>query len=185
MNVEKSSAVPVMIALLAISSIYSSGVKAEQGCPDGFVPNAAPTGIPGQNQCIPGPPQGYGSGNGYSSGASHHDGHGAFAFDPAAMAVGASDIQTAFARSWQAKWSALRSCKKNGGTDCKIIATFENECAAAVLGATDSSNAKVTIYVGKGQSIDDAQGDAEQRCKAAGSPVCKAAYSDCAMPWQD
>ena len=166
--------------LLVCSLLLGFGTAyAEQGCPEGFTPNAA--GTPGM-QCIP--IGGLGSSS-YQGGANSYDGYGAFAFDAEAMKVGASDSQDLFGSAWQAKRSALKSCKSNGGTACKIIATFKNECAATVLGAADSSGDKVAIYVGKGRGADDAKIDAQQQCEASGSPTCVAAYQDCATRWHD
>lgn len=172
------------LLLLSGLLLLGTGAYAEQGCPDGMIPNAAPAGTPGANQCIPTPSAGTGSW-GYQE--THtpwtYNGHGAFAFDAKGKNIGVSDPQGHFAFVWEAKRSAVKSCKQNGGSDCKVIATFKNECAVSMLGASDSRGSEVAIYVGKGETVDAAKDDAQTRCNASGSPVCEPAYSDCAERW--
>ncbi|WP_242109771.1 DUF4189 domain-containing protein [Luteimonas aquatica] len=172
-----------LIGLLALACalLFSGSASAEQGCPDGFMPNAA--GTPGQ-PCVPGRMQTWGGGE-EPAAPSSYNGYGAYAFDEANLKVGVSDAKTSHGSSGQAKRSALKSCKQNGGTQCKIIATFKNECAVTVLGATDASGAKVAIYVGKGGNVEAAQENAKAQCGAAGSPMCEPAYADCVTPWQE
>lgn len=169
---------------LLLGLLVAGPVAAEQGCPDGMIPNAAPAGTPGANQCIPIPSAGGGA---WDYPVDHtswtYNGHGAFAFDAKGKNIGVSDPKGFFAFVSEAKRSAMKSCKQNGGGDCKIIATYKNECAVSVLGATDSRGREATIYVGKGATESDARGDGQSRCKASGSPVCKLAYSHCAQRW--
>lgn len=165
--------------------LLATQAQAEQGCPEGFVPN--PTWTQGQQQCIPGPSGGSGEPTSWSYEQTNtpwtYNGHGAFAFDAKGKNIGVSDPEGHFAFVWEAKRSAVKSCKQNGGSNCKVIATFKNECAVSMLGATNSRGNEVAIYVGKGATVDAAKDDAQTRCKASGSPICEPAYSDCAERW--
>jgi hypothetical protein len=149
-------------------------------CPAGMIAN--PIGAGGQSECVPGVNhQNWGSSG--SGSVSYYDGYGAFTFDAENVKVGVSDPKTSFGSKGQAKRSAMKSCKDNGGKKCKVIDTFMNECAVTLLGATDSTAGTLAIYVGKGKEVDDAKKDAEAQCKASGSPVCQPAYADCVSPW--
>lgn len=158
---------------------------AEDGCPDGMRPNPTPTGTPGANQCVPGS-----SGGGWPPvdstprGPKVYNGYGALAFAQTSVAVGASDKQDLFGSKRQAERSALKSCKANGGTDCKIVLSFVNECAVAVLGA-DAGGSRIAIYAGTGKDVADAKRQAEAQCKSKGSPMCKPAYANCVEQWND
>lgn len=177
------------LATAAMSLLLLLGIagaaSAENGCPDGMRPNPTPTGTPGANQCVPGP-----SGGGWPPvdntppEPKSYNGYGALAFAQTSVAVGASDKKDLFGSRRQAERSALKSCKANGGTDCKIVLSFVNECAVAVLGA-DASGSKIAIYAGTGKEVVDAKNQAEAQCKAQGSPMCKPVYSNCVERWKD
>lgn len=166
-------------AFLLLVSFAGEG-SAEQGCGDGYVPTTTPTGV----QCMPIPGL-YRSGAGPEPAESTvYDGYGAFAFDAKGLKVGVSDPDELIGSEWRAKRSAIKSCKSNGGNDCKVIAVFKSECAVSMIGAVDSSGGDVTVYIGKGATISEAKDDAQKRCEGSGSPMCEAAYADCVERWR-
>ncbi|MGO1069119.1 DUF4189 domain-containing protein [Lysobacter sp. CA199] len=167
------------LALISLAVLCFSGEAT--ACPAGMIAN--PIGAGGQAECVPGVNhQNWGRGSG-SGTISYYDGYGAFSFDAENVKVGVSDPLDSFGSKGQAKRSAMKSCKQNGGKKCKVIDTFMNQCAVTLLGATDSGGGTLAIYVGKGKEVADAKKDAEAQCKTSGSPICQPAYADCVSPW--
>lgn len=153
-------------------------------CPAGMITN--PIGAGGQAECVPGSNyQNWGSAGGGGSSATVYDGYGAFALDEQSLKLGVSDPKDLFRNERQAKRSALKSCKENGGVDCKVVLTFVNECAVTMFGATDSSGSKLAIYTGKGVDTEHAGNEALAKCKATGSPMCEPGQSDCVERWRN
>ena len=177
-NSRLNSACPLFALILCFISV------ATNACPQGMIPN--PIGAGGQAECIPGSNyQNWGSAGGGGSSATVYDGYGAFALDEQSLKLGVSDPKDLFRNERQAKRSALKSCKENGGVDCKIVLTFVNECAVTMFGATDSSGSKLAIYTGKGVDTEHAGNEALAKCKATGSPMCEPGQSDCVERWRN
>ncbi|WP_206410492.1 DUF4189 domain-containing protein [Lysobacter enzymogenes] len=173
-----NSACPLFALALCFVSVSTSA------CPQGMITN--PIGAGGQSECIPGSNyQNWGGGNSGGSSATVYNGYGAFALDEQSLKLGVSDPKDLFRNERQAKRSALKSCKANGGVDCKIVLTFVNECAVTMFGATDSSGSKLAIYTGKGVDIEHAGNEALAKCKATGSPMCEPGQSDCVERWRN
>lgn len=177
----RNSSLPALTAsVLALALCFSATAHA---CPSGTIIN--PLGAGGQSECVPGSNyQDWGSGSSGSS-STVYNGYGAFAFDEQSLKIGASDSKDLFRSERQAKKSALKSCKDNGGTDCKIILTFVNECAVTMFGATDSSGTKLRVYVATGEDVAHAGDKAKAECEATGSPMCEPGYSDCVERWRN
>lgn len=168
--------------LFALTLFFTS--SAIYACPQGMIVN--PIGAGGQSECIPGSNyQNWGSGSSGGSSGTAYNGYGAFAIDEGSLKLGVSDPKDLFRNERQAKRSALKNCKDNGGADCKIVLTFVNECAVTMFGATDSSGSKLAIYTGKGEDTEHAGNEALAKCKAAGSPMCEPGQSDCVERWNN
>ena len=122
-----------LLFLLAMLHLGAPGLaQAEQGSPDGFMPNAA--GTPGQ-QCVPIPgqtrPQG---GTGAQSAPDQPrwtTRWGAIAYDPPSGSVGIAADKTSKAKAEQA---ALEHCASKGGKSCETNITYYNQCVAVVYG---------------------------------------------------
>ncbi|BAV97709.1 conserved hypothetical protein [Lysobacter enzymogenes] len=171
-------------ALLSLALVCGFFATSANACPQGMIPN--PIGAGGQAECVPGSNyQNWGSAGGGGSSATVYDGYGAFALDEQSLKLGVSDPKDLFRNERQAKRSALKSCKENGGVDCKIVLTFVNECAVTMFGATDSSGSKLAIYTGKGVDTEHAGNEALAKCKATGSPMCEPGQSDCVERWRN
>ncbi|PTN49383.1 hypothetical protein DAI43_23885, partial [Achromobacter xylosoxidans] len=115
-----------LLAILYLGVAVSA--QAEQGCPDGFMPNAA--GTPGQ-QCVPIPglsrPQG---GTGAQTAPDQPrwtTRWGAIAYDPPSGSVGIAADKTSKVKAEQA---ALEHCASKGGKGCKTNITYYNQCVA-------------------------------------------------------
>lgn len=171
-----------ILPLFALALFFASA--AANACPQGMIIN--PIGAGGQSECIPGSNyQNWGGGGSGGSSPTVYDGYGAFALDEQSLKLGISDPEDLFRNERQAKRSALKSCKENGGVDCKVVLTFVNECAVTMFGATDSSGSKLAIYTGKGVDTEHAGNEAMAKCKATGSPMCEPGQSDCVERWRN
>ena len=127
---------------VSLSLIFASGwARAEQGCPDGFTPNAA--GTPGM-QCIPIGGQtrpGYGSGGYPTSSPDRWEKRwGAFTSDSVTGKVG---VSSGVVTKRKAEKEAVQDCRTRGGSKCEVLLTFNNQCGAIASG----DNAKGGAYV--------------------------------------
>lgn len=164
------------LLLLCGLLLFGAEAYAEQGCPDGFTPNAAPTGTPGANQCVPIP--GYG---GPSSGPQVPqerwiNRYGAIAYDPDTGKVGVANDMTS---KRKAASTAIGQCRSKGGQACKVNIDYFNQCAAFVYGGLG----EVVDYASStGGSQGEAENRALTRCKTAAGVECKIFYSACSYP---
>ncbi|UHQ23839.1 DUF4189 domain-containing protein [Lysobacter sp. 5GHs7-4] len=111
--------------LLVLASMLALArpAAAEDGCPAGFIPNAA--GTPNV-QCIPA------GGSGYSGPFETWERRwGAFTSD---VVTGKIGVATAMTSKRKAEKEAMRDCQVRGGTQCKLLLTFTNQCAAIASG---------------------------------------------------
>jgi hypothetical protein len=72
-----------------------------------------------------------------------------------------------------AKNGALGDCGRNGASNCKIMLTYYNQCAAVAFGAGFSS-------MQSDASLDKAKDTALSRCEAKGAS-CKIVYTGCSV----
>lgn len=131
--------------------------------------------------------------------------YGAFAYAPQTGAIGHSNdprwqrpsqpdglatVEHISKRS--AERAALDRCAENGGgKSCKIIANYQNECAAFMIGTGTPGAASTAasagagelsggrVHVGRGASKIDAQRASQALCSAQ-SAQCAPAWADCA-----
>jgi len=161
--------------LLAMLFLVVSAVHAEGGCPPGFEPSGvAPSPqdpvacrpIPSYNQQqtqqqAPPPP-------------SWISQWGAVATDAIKGSLGTA---TNLPSKNSAEQVALADCQSNGGLQCKINVSYDNECAVLVVGATGYNvSANVTL--------DKAIQHAMKVCGADGDKTCQVYYSACSLPVQ-
>lgn len=149
--------------------------KAEQGCPEGFTPNAA--GTPG-TQCIPIGGQtrpGEGSGGVVTPPPIWAKRWGAIASDSSG-AIGVSSGQTSRKKALKA---AIDHCRSKGGTDCSVALEYHDQCAAVAWGGEGGSS-RTMFSSAANQS--EAEGRALDNCKQTVGEVCKVFYSGCSYP---
>lgn len=75
----------------------------------------------------------------------------------------------------KARKGALQECKKRGGGECSVVATYSSQCAAIV--AND-----IASYRGYAASEDGAIADAEMKCSKSSISGCHVFYSGCSLP---
>ncbi|NUO74950.1 MAG: DUF4189 domain-containing protein [Lysobacter sp.] len=163
----------VVHSIILAALLVSKAVMAEQGCPDGFMPN--PSWTQGQQQCIqgqmsdPGPlvPQ-----------ATWERRWGAFTSDAETGKVG---VATAMATKRKAEKEALRDCQARGGAQCKVLLAFTNQCAAIAWGKESTGTTAISAVGGVNSMV--AKSAALQECgKRAGS--CEIFLTECSYAEQ-
>lgn len=158
------------LVFVAFLSVLSSAAVA-QGCPNG-IPAA---GNPG---CIP-PDQSnspyYQSGSsGQNVPAAHwEDRWGAIAIDDrdGGVGLGAAEMM---ATERKAKKAALGECRAKGGTSCRVILAYYNQCGVVVAGDAGWNSTSAG-------SVDEATKRSFEKCKKSGLKNCKAYYSNCSL----
>ncbi|ALN58159.1 hypothetical protein GLE_2811 [Lysobacter enzymogenes] len=163
---------------VALAGVLLTGLcthaKAEQGCPDGFTPNPAPTGTPGATQCIP-----IGSFGGSLEYSGWNNSYGAVFFDAEKGLVGIGEGQKNRRR---ARKEALQHCQSKGGTDCKEVLWYSNGCAAVVWGPSKSGQG-FTMETRSQATLGAAVASAKQACAPnSASGECEVFYSGCSEP---
>jgi hypothetical protein len=161
-----------MLALFSGSAAF-----AEQGCADGFIPNPAPGGTPGQNQCVPIPGQNRGSANG-NGGAEVRWARrwGAFAADSAASKVG---LSTGMASKSKAEKAAQEHCRSKGGVQCKTLLAYYDQCGAVAWGPMQ--NGRGDLVAANAPRKKEAEQLALQDCSRT-SDTCEIFFSECSYP---
>jgi len=74
----------------------------------------------------------------------------------------------------KAKQAALETCKKNGGTNCRVDISYYNQCAVLVTGDSMYSTAR-------GATVEEAEKLGFSKCRNA-DVNCRVYYSDCSLP---
>ncbi|UZW63073.1 DUF4189 domain-containing protein [Lysobacter enzymogenes] len=153
-------------ALTAIFAIACVGTaKAEQGCPDNFMPN--PNWTQGQAQCIPGPPSQGGVGTQpQPEPVIWAKRWGAIAIDSASGKMGAV---TDMPSKRKAVSAALDRCRSHGGADCKISLEYNNQCAASAWGEGNGG----TFVSFRGPTKNDAVSGALNQCGKDSGSTCE------------
>ncbi|UNP27441.1 DUF4189 domain-containing protein [Lysobacter gummosus] len=165
-------------SLMLVAVVFAGSVsvaQAEQGCADGFIPNAAPTGTPGQNQCVPIPGL---SRPGTPSAPTPQWAKrwGAIAYDPTTGKVGVASDMTSKRKAVN---GALAHCRSKGGTACAINIDYSNQCAAIVYGGGGEI---VKSAAASAATTDEAEGLALKNCREAAGVECQVFYSGCSYP---
>lgn len=153
--------------ILAFGLAAVGSVSAEQGCPDGFIPNAA--GTPGA-QCVPGRAPDWGDGSPQAPRAYWQKRWGAISFDADAGKFGASN---AMASKRKAEKAAIDHCESKGASNCKVVLIYNNQCGAMAFGDGN-------LTVANAPTQGEADASAMDGCAAkVGRGKCKIYYSDC------
>lgn len=150
------------LALLLL--LLAGAANAEQGCPDGFVPNAAGTpGVP----CVPGSAPNWGD-QPQQPIVRWAARWGAFAGDSESGKIGqASGMPT----KRKAEKQAIAHCRSKGGSNCKVELTYSNQCGVVAYGGGYMNTASAA-------TVDEASQIALRRCND-NSSSCKIYFSDC------
>ena len=105
------------------------------------------------------------------------DAHGAIAF----AQIG-QDLAVAYGVAWdypsrdEAQEAAVNACLDGGGSDCTVLAWFQNACGALAVD-------QYGMAQGKGaRSLEQAEARALQTCEAAGGVGCAVVGSQCVSP---
>jgi len=167
------------LLFLALSMCCGTAA-AEQGCPDGFTPNAAPVGTAGQNQCIPIPglsrPN---SGGGNYGPSGWKNAWGSIFFDSENAIVGIGEGEKNRSR---ARKAALEHCKSKGGKDCKEVLSYRNQCAAVVWGPSPTGQGFVMDTM-TADTFAAAAVSAKEQCEPrSATGKCEIFYSGCSEP---
>lgn len=158
-----------------ISTASVTVAHAEQGCPDGFMPN--PVWTQGQQYCIP---SGTPSGSGYAAPQPSEPRWakrwGAIAYDPDTGKVGvANDMKS----KRKAVSFALDSCRSKGGRACAVNIDYSNQCAVFVYGGEGEY---VSHASSSAATEEEAAGRALSTCKQSAGVDCQVFYSGCTYP---
>ena len=105
------------------------------------------------------------------------DAHGAIAFDQIGQ-----DLAVAYGVAWDypsrddAQEAAVNACRDGGGSDCTVLAWFQNACGALAVD-------QYGMAQGKGaRSLEQAEARALRTCEAAGGVGCAVVGSQCVSP---
>lgn len=144
------------------------GVSAEGGtCPDGYYP----IGGQGLQGCAPFPGGSGGDNAPRDPGPQWATRWGAIAVDGTSSRLGGSEKHTSKRRAQKA---ALADCKKNGGTKCKGVIAYYNQCGVLAWG-NDWYQAH------SGATTDAATAGALASC-SKNTSNCKVFYTGCSYP---
>lgn len=163
-------------ALISLLLLCTGLVHAEGGCPPGMIP-ASGTDI---NSCVPIPPGYYGNQQQVQPQLppppppQWATRWGAIATDAKRGALGAV---TNLPSQSEAADAAIAACQSKGGSDCKIQITYDNECAAMVVGDK-------IFDVTADTTVDKAVQAGMNSCSAANDHTCRVYYSACSLPVQ-
>ncbi|MDR6094654.1 DUF4189 domain-containing protein [Stenotrophomonas sp. SORGH_AS_0321] len=75
---------------------------------------------------------------------------------------------------------AMAKCRRNGATDCKVMAEYSNQCVAWVV--PDGGDATALGGLGEGATPELALKKAQSYCENRAGNGCKVAYSACSLP---
>lgn len=153
-------------------SVFASSVRAEQGCPDGFVPN--PTWAQGQQQCIPGSANtNYDAGSYSTPGASRWKSKwGSIALDAVSGMTGVAGSRPSRKK---AEKDSIDMCRKKGGKDCRVQISYANQCGVIAWGNQRTATANAP-------TVEEASSQALAICKEAAGTECEIFFSDCSLP---
>ncbi|QCW26612.1 DUF4189 domain-containing protein [Lysobacter enzymogenes] len=159
--------------ILSAAFLVSGTAFAEQGCPDGFMPN--PSWTQGQQQCIQGQMPDSGP---LVPQSTWERRWGAFTSD---VETGKIGVATAMTTKRKAEKEALRDCQARGGAQCKVLLAFTNQCAAIAWGKESTGTAAISAVGGVNSAV--AKSAALQECgKRAGS--CEIFLTECSFAEQ-
>lgn len=153
-------------ALLSVAYLLvASPVCFAQQCPQGLagMPNCLPPDHPSHPNAWANSPR---------QPAAHFEGRAA----AVAMGKAASGFSSSgpMATRRIAERAALRQCRERGGVDCKLILSYQNQCAALVWGLHYRAGASAP-------TVDEAVAMADKEC-ARQTEDCRVFFSGCSYP---
>lgn len=147
--------------------LSAANVGAEHNCPNGYYPIGG--GNAGWQGCAP--MQGGGTGHPGPVGPSWADRYGAIAIDPTTGKFAGVDGMSSRRRAEKA---ALAGCKRDGGSKCKVLDRYSNQCGSLAWG----DSAAHSFHAPTAQMADDG---AVRLCSAR-TTNCDIFFSGCSYP---
>ncbi|WP_434032051.1 DUF4189 domain-containing protein [[Pseudomonas] boreopolis] len=156
-------------AAIAFSSAYIAPepASAQLVCGPGTTPS--PAGPGGQVPCIP--ISDY-SGSG-SSGPTYATRWGAFAISDENKIGLAGGMPS----KGKAKKAAIEHCIAKGGTNCKLLVAYYNQCAVVLAGK--ETDGRVATMYSHAATLEEASESGLKYCAEGGLSECKIYFSDC------
>lgn len=158
--------------MLATALTLPRLAAAEDGCPSGFIPNAA--GTPNA-QCIPAGGLGY---SGSEPAVTWERRWGAFTLDQPSGKIGVATLMTS---KHKAEKEALQDCQTRGGSNCKVILAFTNQCGAIASGKDPTGGHVISAAGGVNATV--AKQSAMERCGLE-ARTCEIFLSECSYAEQ-
>jgi len=159
----------LLVVLFVVLPVFVA--KAEGRCP----PGQYPVGGQGVLGCAPIP--GYES-QGMQQPAGHWQSRwGAIAYSDSTQAAGAAVDKL---EQEAAKQTAMTQCQREGAADCRIIMSYENQCAVMVSPRTQVAGALGGL--GNGITLEAALAQANSKCMDPAGDGCEAVYIHCLTP---
>ena len=151
-------------AMLLMVGLLGSGLAhAEGNCP----PGQYPVGGQGWQGCNPIP--GY---ENQQPAPRWERRWGAIATDGTNDALG---VATDRRSEREASQMAMQDCRSKGGVNCKIDITYDNQCAAVVVGGGGYN-------VSNAATVNKAVASGVKACESEGRSNCRAYYTACSLP---
>ncbi|WP_243402633.1 DUF4189 domain-containing protein [Stenotrophomonas sp. SPM] len=161
-----------VLCLLLIAGALPFSALAEGNCPPGMYP------IGGQGVQGCGPiPAGGGDQGGLKPNGKWIKTWGAISYSEKVGTVGA--VVGMLTKSDAAK-EAQDRCTSQGASDCRVLMTYKNQCAAYAYGKGSGMDGVVSTT--RARSKDEAASAALKHCAADGGQACKVVYTDCSEP---
>lgn len=166
-----------LVLLLSLLSA-TFWVQAEGRCP----PGQYPIGGQGVGGCAPIASGGSGESTGPVATGKWETRWGAIAEDSTTLNL-VTGVSSSRKSKREANSVALSECKRLGGTKCKLVITYHNQCVAVADPNQESRQrgAAHSMFSAE-KTLEMARTRAVQRCEAAeGNPQCTVVYSECSM----
>lgn len=163
------------LLLLCLLMLVAEFAHAEGNCPDGYYPIGASQGQQGPQGCAPIPDYNQQSVEQLPPirwESKWESRWGAIATDATKGSLGTA---TNLPGKQEAERAALSNCASNGGIQCKLQLSYDNECAAMVLGDK-------VFNVTADATVDKAIKAGLNSCIAANDHTCRVYYSACSLP---
>lgn len=157
----------LMAAMALSASFFVLAPASAQSCPAGTTPS--PGGPGGPQPCIP--ISDYSSSG--SSGPTYATRWGAFAVsdeNKIGMAGGMTN-------KGKAQKAAIAHCAAKGGTNCKVLVAYYNQCAVVVAGK--AADGLVSTMYARAATIEEASKNGLEYCAEGALSDCKVYFSNC------
>lgn len=154
---------PVAGACSLLLLVASGTASGQTACPQGVAPGSPSCGPGGSNGLWSAPPPSF----------NEPKLHGA-------IAIGTTEYgKTIGSGQWSgsrhdARVVATNACQANGGSDCRVVASYVEECASIAYRLADP----MATHTAEAEERDEAERAARARCERDGGP-CEIAYTHC------